>query len=292
MPGIKTKDQKTPNELKTLILEMIDNQYNCSEWTHVFTDGSSEEAIRNGGAGVHIIFRNGGEISQAAPTGRVSTNFRAEATAILQAADILSEQPNLSDKIVFFCDCRAVLQALEHNGKNEAHIDRIREKLTSLSTKTVVSLQWIPSHCGVQGNEQADLLSKSGSSMAQPEHQISYHEAKTIIKSRLGLPTLRYTTQDPIHNLPRFQQTVIFRLRTGHSRLLGHLSRIGVSHTDECPCGTGVQSPEHVLQHCPNHNDLRCQIWPNGEALKAKLWGPRHALELTADFISRSGLRV
>ena len=40
---------------------------------------------------------------------------------------------------------------------------------------------------------------------------------------------------DSIRLLNRAQRVVIFRLRTGHYRLLTHLSTLGLSATDECP---------------------------------------------------------
>ena len=53
--------------------------------------------------------------------------------------------------------------------------------------------------------------------------------------------------------MTREQQVQMFRLRTGHCGLLAHLYRIGRSHTDQCPCGTGVQDVDHLLQTCPNY---------------------------------------
>ena len=43
-----------------------------------------------------------------------------------------------------------------------------------------VNPQWIPSHCGVGGNEEADRLSKMGSKLEQSAHPMSYREAKAI----------------------------------------------------------------------------------------------------------------
>ena len=67
----------------------MDRNYNPTQWTRVFTDGSAEEAVRNGGGGVYIEHQNGQRTSAAVPTGEVSTNFRAEKSAILLAANAL-----------------------------------------------------------------------------------------------------------------------------------------------------------------------------------------------------------
>ena len=79
--------------------------------------------------------------------------------------------------------------------------------------------------------------------------------------------------QDALHQLPRHQQTTIFRLRTGHCRLNSHLKRTGVKASAQCPCGEADQTPEHYLQSCSLHQQARQQIWPTCVSLKTKLWG-------------------
>ena len=43
------------------------------------------------------------------------------------------------------------------------------------------------------------------------------------------------------------QQTVTFRLRTGHRGLLAHLTRIGQADTATCRCGNDDQTPSQML---------------------------------------------
>ena len=43
-------------------------------------------------------------------------------------------------------------------------------------------MQWIPAHCDIKGNEEADRLSKEGSKATQEDHPISYSEAKTLLR--------------------------------------------------------------------------------------------------------------
>ena len=63
--------------------------------------------------------------------------------------------------------------------------------------------------------------------------------------------------QDALHQLPRHQQTIIFRLWTGHSRLNSHVKRTGVKTSAQCPCGEAEQTPEHYLQSCSLHQQAR-----------------------------------
>jgi hypothetical protein len=57
---------------------------------------------------------------------------------------------------------------------------------------------------------------------------------------------------DIIKELSRKKQTKIFRLRKGHCVLGAHIYRTGLIDSAACPCGSPKQTPEHILQDCPN----------------------------------------
>ena len=93
--------------------------------------------------------------------------------------------------------------------------------------------------------------------------------------------------------MTRSQQTIIFRLRTGHNRLRQHMyKRFKVGDTEICPCGQAPQNTEHVLQTCSSHRQLRARTWPNHTPLERKLYGTTEELALTVDYIVASGLTV
>jgi ribonuclease HI len=295
IPGVTKKYHQTPAQLKALALEMMDYRYNSSEWTQAYTDGSADGAVKNGGGGIFIRYNNGRTLKKAFPTGKLSSNFRAESMALLQALKIFTSNKQPPSKIVFFTDCRSLLESLL-NARNEHLIHDIKMELRDLQEKSTIALQWLPSHCGIFGNEKADSLSREGGKMEQISHQIPYREAKTIIHNK-------YVSQwrekmdgdsrvDPVHQLQRYQQTIIFRLRTGHCRLLSHLYRLRISHTNECPCGTGLQTPGHILQDCPTYSILRHDTWPEVSETRQKLWGSRPDLERTASFVVATGLKI
>ncbi|XP_021348275.1 uncharacterized protein LOC110447129 [Mizuhopecten yessoensis] len=139
-------------------------------------------------------------------------------------------------------------------------------------------LQWIPSHCGVWGNEQADKLAKRGAEQQQEENPVCYTEMKTTIKSLFTTPQ----QQDSYHELTRSDQTTIFRLRTGHNRHNQHLYKVmKVVPSPRCPCGEAEQDTAHLLQSCKIHLALRDKIWHSPTPLKDKLYGPADALQKT-----------
>ena len=93
--------------------------------------------------------------------------------------------------------------------------------------------------------------------------------------------------------MTRSQQTIIFRLRTGHNRLRQHMyKRFKVGDSEICLCGQAPQNTEHVLQTCSSHRQLRARTWPNHTPLGKKLYGTTEELALTVDYIVASGLTV
>ena len=140
-----------------------------------------------------------------------------------------------------------------------------------MQNKCRIILQWIPSHCGIAGNERADQLAKEGSNMQQPDVPISYHQKKSMIKAQRK-PNL--PSRDDYHLLNRQEQVIIFRLRTGHNRLNSHMyTKFKIGTTAKCTCGQANQTSEHILQECANYHTLRCTYWPSDTPMNVKLYG-------------------
>lgn len=279
--------------MRSLALEEIHSRYPARTWTHTYTDGSATDATRNGGSGAYILQPKSPPVSLSTPSGALSSNYRAEVSALNLAANYLNRQEEAPKKVVFLTDSLSALQALSSDDPEQC-LKELKHQLNALSKKAAVVLQWIPAHRGIRGNEMADRLAKEGSKMEQPPVGLSYRETKALIKNRW---TKKATCsqgnykphQDPLHLLTRSQQTTIFRLRTGHCRLRAHMRRIGVADSAVCECGEGDQTPEHMLQDCPRLNQLRLQTWPLPTDLSTKLWGSREQLERTTQFLALTG---
>lgn len=294
VPGITVKDQ-LPAALKPLTLAMMEDIYPRSSWTHVYTDGSAEEATRNGGSGVHVRFADGDSTSIAVPGGKLCSNYRAEVLAIKTAADFLSSCEKPLSSVSIFTDSMSTLQALDSPDPGPL-IQSLKASLATLTKKAPTTLQWVPAHVGLSGNEHADRLAKEGSQLTQPNTSVTYEEAKTLLRSRFrrdwaSLNDGYQAHQDPIQTLERRHQTTIFRLRTGHCGLRAHLKRIGVANTALCQCEQADQTPSHILQDCPLYEELRQQSWPGGMDLKTKLWGTAEDLRRTSSFAASLGLQ-
>ena len=169
--------------------------------------------------------------------------------------------------------------------------------LSDIELYFVCDIQWIPSHCNLPGNEAADSLAKEGTTKEQVDRSTSYPEVKTILKakqhSKWRHKHPRYNKADPYYLLTRREQVTVFRLRTGHNRLNYHLySKLRIGHTEQCPCGTGSQTTEHLLQFCPTYEPLRKGIWPDHTPLARKLYGSLRDLRCTATFIGETGISI
>ena len=79
-------------------------------------------------------------------------------------------------------------------------------------------------------------------------------------------------------------------LRTGHNRLSYQLySKLRIGHTEQCPCCTGSQTTEHLLQSRPIYEPLRKGIWPDPTPVARKLYGSLGGLRRTATLIEETG---
>ena len=138
-----------------------------------------------------------------------------------------------------------------------------------------VTLQWIPSHCNVPGNEVADSLVKEAKQKSKwtglpstPRWRPSSSPSNTASRAS------RYNKTDPYYLLTRREQVTVFRLSTGHNCLNHHLySKLRNGHTEQCPCGTGSHTTKHQLQSCTLYELLRKGIWPDHTPVACKLYG-------------------
>ena len=296
IPGLAAKGTQAPELQKALTLEMIQSRYPKSTWTHVFTDGSAENAVRNGGSGAYIRRPDGTTSSLSIPAGDLSSNYRAEVHALKAATELLIEEDCNQQNIVLLSDSLSALQSLT-NGPTDFRTQQLHNSLRTLSDNNRVVLQWVPAHVGIAKNETVDRLAKAAAKLPQPHFSTTYREVKTFLKQKQKSAwRLRNNGYDPqkdqINTLDRRTQTTIFSLRTGHCGLRKHLKRLGLADSAHCECGSEEQTPEHILQTCPHLETVRQQFWPEDTEVGTKLWGQAAELQRTADFLAATGLRI
>ena len=160
-----------------------------------------------------------------------------------------------------------------------------------------MTLQWIPSHCDVQGNEKADALAKEGSTKEQVDKSTTLRETKTAIKAKQQTKWMQqhpqHNKKDPYHLLSRQEQVTIFRLRTGHNRMNDHLfHKLRIGESALCPCKSANQTTEHLLQDCTLHADRRSKCWKEATTVETKLYGSLEDLRCTVTFVTGTGVLI
>ena len=283
-------------------------------WTHVYTDGSAEEATKNAGWGVWILKPDGNTVEMFDACGADSSNYEAEVSALSNALDHLQkefdENPIKATSVVVFTDSLSALEAMEGGDQDESLI-QVSQKAERLRTthSMDLKLQWIPGHIGIHGNEKADKLAKQGSQLPQPSTPITLKTAKQNIKKTYRTEWMNnwssgstartvYThmktvkTNDNMKKLSRKDQTAIFRLRTQHVPLNNHLNRFNPEIPPLCPlCDHPYETVEHVLMQCRKLEDLRAQYLPVNPNIENMLYGSLKQLKNTATFYNMACAR-
>ena len=120
---------------------------------------------------------------------------------------------------------------------------------------------------------------------------IRYNDGIALITIATGKYSTNFKAEaEAIHN--RTEQDLLFRLRTGHNRLNAHMYKFKVGESEMCPCNADIMTAEHLLQHCPLHDAMRRDMWPEPTLLRDKLYGSLEELRRTSAFVRATGISI
>jgi ribonuclease HI len=91
------------------------------------------------------------------------TVFQAEVYAILACSDFCLRECMTGKTICICSDSQAALLALSSHTVSSRLVLQCQNSLQGLSIHNRVQLFWVPGHCGIIGNEEADGLEGVGS---------------------------------------------------------------------------------------------------------------------------------
>ena len=268
--------------------------------THIYTDGSRTSS----GSGFAVLFPTQSFQIQLPPESSVLTS---ELSAILYA---LQHLPHSSSSFTIFTDSRNSLALIQSLRSTHPLVREIQDWLFRLSVRhKSVCFCWIPSHVGIPGNEQVDSLARTASLSGRPsspnlpvsdyyppfksflyDRWQSFWSHLTGNKLRTVKPTV-HPWSNPHHKNRRWE-TVLARLRLGHTRLT-HSYLMSRSPPDLCSHCQVPLTISHVLLSCPHLTNARSISFPHlppppGPSLSDILTESSHfSLDSLIDYLQR-----
>lgn len=253
-----------------------------------FTDGSK----MNVGTGAGIT---GPGLNTSIAMGYCPTVFQAEILAILECASTCLERKYRFAKICICSDSQAALNALKAFTCQSKLVWECTRVLNQLASRNEVTLYWVPGHCGIEGNELADELARSGSEtrFIGPEPfcgvsecalrlQLSKWEA-SMVGSNWNTteacrqakcfitPNIKNTRR--LLSLHKKDLRIMSGLLTGHCPSKYHLKKIGRANASECRfCQEEDETAEHLLCDCSALFRVRLSIFKKGFLQPKEIW--------------------
>ena len=143
-----------------------------------------------------------------------------------------------------------------------------------------VTIAWTPGHTGIQGNEKADILAKSGSALncsgPEPFISIPYASCRAAIKDwsvkrwrtswierkdclrtkeNVGWASPQLTQRLLRLKRPRINE--VLQVLTGHCNLQKHRCTMGHDVSSTCPkCNLEEETPNHHVGECTYYQAL------------------------------------
>ena len=170
---------------------------------------------------------------------------------------------------------------------------------------------WVPSHVGIQGNENADHLAKAATTLPEPRRcplpfKDTFPEIRSKIKNSWKSQWENILTNQKLRSittsvtpwsypvLPRRLETALCRLRIGHTRLTHDflMTNGNQPFCNDCLVPLTVR---HLLVECPSLGDLRYRFlswgrgW-DGHFILARIVGEECIFQLLFSFIKEAGL--
>ncbi|KAF0309815.1 Retrovirus-related Pol polyprotein from type-1 retrotransposable element R1 4 [Amphibalanus amphitrite] len=154
--------------------------------TWLWTDGSVEGGVKDGGSGAVVIWSDGEEEDLKTPAGRHCSSYRAEMLALASGLEHLLDNPRDRDIPIVICtDSMASLATLRAGPTAQTSPlgVRIWRAFSRLSREghRPIHAQWVPSHCGIEGNERADTIAKEAAELPQEDIPV---DSRTICRAR------------------------------------------------------------------------------------------------------------
>ncbi|XP_037536736.1 uncharacterized protein LOC119413748 [Nematolebias whitei] len=269
---LKILEQNRNGLISNTVIEHINKYYG---YVKIYTDASKNTAGQIGAA--FIVPEFGVKVGKRL-NNKLSV-YTGEMVAILLAVQWIEDNQPL--RSVICSDSSSSVISIK-NSCSESRPDiliEIQQTLFKISMMGLtVTFLWIPAHIGIRGNEMADKAAKEATKHNSVEIEVKFSRAeiKSITKQRMREKWQKqweeerkgrwfYIIQRKVGEMRRAErnrreETVISRLRFGHTGLNRTLFIIGKHNTGKCDhCGED-ETIQHVLMICQNYHHERRQM--------------------------------
>ena len=174
---------------------------------------------------------------------KVTCSFKEEVRGLKLALSWCEEQPR-GTRVLICTDSQALCSALSHDG-DDGEIRELSNRIHHCCCS--LTLQWIPSHCNIPGNEMADSAAKEACGLDGDGGPIDYQSCKSMVKAAVVDPPIAHERsaavyaghsrqRDKLQVKTRRDQVELARLRSGHHMALAaYRHRINESKPALCP---------------------------------------------------------
>ena len=258
----------------------IENKY--ADHLQVYTDGSKitedHHMAPSTAAGFCIPSANFDE------KWKLDTNISiagAELSAIHKATDwVLTQHINGTREVVILTDSQVSLHLMkQRKPKSYAYsVTKIHINILKLRKKGwKISFQWIPSHCGIEGNERADALAGEAHSLDNKDnYPVQLEELYLIIgkayqakwaahwSANRRQNDLRDSISPWLHTRHpcRAYDVILTRFRMNHTKLNSHMAAKKLLDSPLCTnCNMNIaEGIHHFLLICPGYSQQRQKL--------------------------------
>ncbi|XP_060861790.1 uncharacterized protein LOC132938796 [Metopolophium dirhodum] len=275
--------------------EIINTEF--KNYYHVYTDASKTTYE----TGFAITHRDENSLHKLDPFFSIYT---AETFAILETT--LTALSSNHDKVLIISDSMSAVTSIA-NVHTKCNLAQSIQNVIH-STDKSIKLMWVPSHIGIPGNELSDELAMKAASSPDTKiyPHVTYDDAIRALKSKLySLWQNQWEKQtnqnnkfrhikpstikwpDPPVKLTRHEETMVTRVRIGHTRII-HSYLMRKELKPMCETCNSELTVHHIFLECPIYQNARTKSNINTTSLKDAL-GPGQEKNIT-NFIKMAHL--
>ena len=290
---------KNPNSL-------IKHQFKVHQQKHanelqIYTDGSK----MTDEVGAACVVYKGATLEKTIKRKltKYASIFTAEAYAIIDAISAFNKRAEKS--VTIYSDSRSVIIALKNVKHKNPLVTKIQKQLYKTKSDENITICWIPSHCGIMGNESADQAAKDATrgleidyalkiphidfnahlkKVSKERWQIEWNSWTNPIKLReVKGETKKWSTS---YNKNRYRETVLARLRVGHTNIT-HVHLMERKEPPICNICNEQITVKHLLLNCRKYRRERDKYFPEMGNIRTENERLKHILGDSSEIINK-----